>query len=102
MSLTMAGYEAKLFTDPETFLHDLGAMDPAPDLLVTDYQMPRMNGLMLIQAAKRFLPELRTISLSGTLHVSDIKEADCMPDVSVPKPFRQAELLAAVRKALAK
>ena len=100
MCLEMAGFSATLFQDPEQFLQSLPRLEPFPDLLITDYQMPRLNGLELIQLAKSRFPSLRTISVSGTLSRPDIEQYPFKPDVNVPKPFRHAELIEAVKEAL--
>lgn len=40
------------------------------DLVVTDYQMPRVNGLDFIQKAKAITPDARYILVSGRLNSS--------------------------------
>ncbi len=60
-----------------------------PDLLVTDYLMPGMNGVELIEEARKLEPDLKVMLITG---YSTIAEG---PGASVPrlaKPFRQADL----------
>lgn len=61
----------------------------APDLLITDYRMPGMNGVELIDAVRALAPEVRVMLITG---YSTIAEG---PGASLPrlaKPFRQADL----------
>ena len=67
------------------------------DLIITDWQMPRMNGLALVNAVRHW-PERQHIPmlvLSGSLP-HDALEAGA--NVVVTKPFTSAELLGKVRE----
>jgi CheY-like chemotaxis protein len=60
-----------------------------PDLLVTDYLMPGMNGVELVNQVRALRPEMKTLLITG---YSNIAEG---PGASLPrlaKPFRQADL----------
>ena len=48
-------------------LADLERLDGAsqPDLIVTDFAMPGMNGLLLIEEARRASPQLPAVLLTG-------------------------------------
>ena len=61
----------------------------APDLLITDYLMPGMNGVELIEHARELAPSMKVMLITG---YSTIAEG---PGASVPrlsKPFRQSDL----------
>ena len=60
-----------------------------PDLLITDYLMPGMNGVELIEHARQLAPSMKVMLITG---YSTIAEG---PGASVPrlaKPFRQNDL----------
>jgi CheY-like chemotaxis protein len=63
------------------------------DLLVADYVMPGMHGANLARAARRLLPSLPVLIVTG---YSDrtAESADDLDVVWMNKPFRQAELAA--------
>ncbi len=65
-------------------------------LVVSDFVMPVMNGCELVAELRRRKPDLRAVFMSG--YVGDIMQCQCPV---LPKPFRQADLVARVRAALA-
>lgn len=67
------------------------------DVLITDYAMPGMTGLELIEAARRLRSDLPTILATGYAEAPDDPGAY---DVRIGKPFKQAGLQAAIRQAL--
>lgn len=70
-----------------------------PDLLLTDYAMPGMNGLELAERASQRHAGLRVLIVSGYAD-ADRLEASAARPALLRKPFDEAELLAAVRTAL--
>ena len=74
-----------------------------PDVVVTDYMMPRMDGAELIRAI-RGMPGLngaRVILMSAVPEAALASERLAY-DAFLRKPFREDELVAVVRDALAK
>ena len=73
-------------------------------LLITDVVMPRMGGCELFIAARKVLPELPIIVISGAVDLSAppfARLAECF-DVreAIPKPFDPALILSKVRAAI--
>lgn len=99
-SLEINGYKSRVFADPEKACEAIINADPQPAVIITDYLMPRMNGMELIQACKKARPQLRFISASGTLHVDDTKDYAHKPDRFLAKPFFPSQLLDAVDELL--
>ncbi|MEW6305236.1 MAG: response regulator [Verrucomicrobiota bacterium] len=95
--LRSAGYQTRIFHDPQLALDAFIDAMRKPDLLLTDFQMPGMNGLELIERCKALHPPLKTISISGTLQVYEIEGIGTKPDRFIPKPFFPKELLDPVR-----
>ncbi len=97
--LTKSGYAVRPMTSgPEA----LAAMsDESFDLLLTDMRMPEMDGLDLLQQAKRILPELEVVVMTAfatvQTAVNAMKEGACD---YLAKPFDKDELLVVVEKAL--
>jgi CheY-like chemotaxis protein len=91
--LKMEGMEVEIFDQPMVALAAFQIANPKPDVLLTDFQMPDMNGLELIEACRQLHPSLKTISISGTMTEEDMEAANVKPDRFVRKPFRAADLL---------
>jgi signal transduction histidine kinase/DNA-binding response OmpR family regulator len=79
---------AMIGLDPEQF-----------DLLLTDYAMPMMSGLELVEAARRHRPTMPAIIMTGYAQLEAINARPT--DVAVvPKPFTAAALTDAITQSL--
>jgi len=59
------GYEdVSTHCDPRKFLQEI-VKGPVPNLVITDYDMPEMNGLELAAAIQSLYPAVRIIMISG-------------------------------------
>src|SRR2546421_9940779 len=87
------GYQVRYFPDPKLLVDELSSLARTPDLLITDYRMPNINGLELIQICRAWFPKLKTLSVSGALSRIDTDQYPVKPDAVLLKPFRREELL---------
>ena len=74
-----------------------------PDLLIVDYQMPRLNGQQVCEALKQdlLLRHIPIIMLTGQGTITDkVRGLDAGADDYLVKPFEPRELLARVRMIL--
>lgn len=73
-----------------------------PHVLVTDRDMPKMNGEKLAENAKRIAPEIRIIMITGR-GTEAVREAATAAGVDriLSKPFRIEDLEAAIEGVLA-
>ncbi|MEA1647995.1 response regulator [Nitrospirillum sp. BR 11164] len=101
LTLTGAGYTVVQASDGAEGLAK--AKDTAVDLVVTDLNMPVMNGLDLIRALRQ-LPAYRGVPILflTTESDADMKQAAKAAGATgwITKPFQQEQLVAVVRKVL--
>jgi CheY-like chemotaxis protein len=66
-----------------------------PDAVVTDLDMPHMNGLQLCREMRRdpLLRHIPVVVVSGAIGVRDLDALEAGATVVVPKPFVASELL---------
>lgn len=97
LCLEYAGFRVRSFPAAAAVLE---ALDQGgwPRVLVTDYQMPGMNGLELIAASREVLPGLKTVSISGTPELVKLNQSRCRPDRLLSKPFLPSELITTIRE----
>jgi len=63
--LSSDGYRVHTFSNPANALSHMQAKQLRPDILITDYNMPHMNGYELHQHVRQHAPEVKTIVISG-------------------------------------
>lgn len=95
------GYEVHAMTDGLEALTWLEE-HPAPDLIITDYQMPRVNGAALV-AAIRLNAKTRSIPIivaSGS-HMDEIQKVFIKDQVLLlPKPFDLDRIIEMVKRTI--
>lgn len=93
------GYEVRLAANPRQALELLQGQSDKVSAVISDYEMPGMNGAQLAAAVKRSHPDLPFILISGSPR--DLKEAASLIDVSIPKGSPIKDLIEQVELALA-
>jgi chemosensory pili system protein ChpA (sensor histidine kinase/response regulator) len=99
--LTKAGWAVAAARDGAEALEMLEAAAAPPDVVLTDIEMPRMDGYELLAALKgrgegAGLPVVMITSRTGAKHRR--KALDLGADAYFSKPYREEELLAALRR----
>jgi len=96
--LDSAGYDARLYASAEKLLeHEAQIAELA--CLISDIDMPGMDGFALQQAARAAKPGLPVIFITGRSELAKIAEASSeRPQGLFMKPFNGPDLLAAVSR----
>ncbi|MBN1501208.1 MAG: response regulator [Spirochaetes bacterium] len=63
-----------------------------PDVIVTDYKMPGMNGIELLEKSRKLNPSVKTILLSGQSENEVFEKAKKVTDNYITKPCDFDEL----------
>ena len=96
-NLNKAGYEVVTCTDVPAAVTLL--QEYPIDILITDYKMPRHDGLDLIAHAGENYPDIRMIMVTGYPSIDGAVQAVKKgADEYLAKPFTESELLDAVEK----
>lgn len=75
--LRAAGFQVHTFYDGAEVLSN--PTETPPDILVTDYWMPRVNGLVLAEWVQKHYPQCRVVMISG--------HANLLPEMNRKKYF---------------
>jgi CheY-like chemotaxis protein len=101
-AIAMDGHETTTAADGAEALELLGSAEVAFDLLLTDIQMPVMDGIALALTAARDFPDLTILLMTG---FADQRErASGLNAIAydvISKPFSMADIRTAVADALA-
>ena len=93
-------YDIHGFTDPEEAARFL-EVNPV-DVIVSDYLMPKMNGIQLLGRAKQLQPEAARVLLTG--HADKQSAIQAINDVGLyqylEKPWDNSQLLLVVQSAI--
>jgi CheY-like chemotaxis protein len=63
------------------------------DVIVTDYKMPKVDGVQLIERIQKLKPEIPIILLSGYVDILGLNEASTKADLVIAKNSREVENL---------
>jgi excisionase family DNA binding protein len=98
-TLALAEYDVDLAAGGQEALERL-RRSPC-DLLITDLKMPGVDGLTLIREARRFMPQLPIIIITGySTEASAIEAINLGVNGYLTKPFRVPKVLSVAAKAL--
>lgn len=93
------GFRVRTFYDGDEVMGQV--CDVPPDVVVTDYVMPHINGLALSHWLQVKYPECDVILFSGSLHLLPAAVTKVLEDrphfTMLSKPMAPAKLLAAIR-----
>ena len=101
-AIAMDGHDIMTASDGAEALEILGSADSAFDLLLTDIQMPIMDGIALALAAARDFPDLTILLMTG--FAEQRERASGLNAIAydvITKPFSVADIRTAVADALA-
>ena len=94
------GYTILTCSDGDVALEQ--AMQQPTPLIITDYNLPGMNGLQLTAAVKAHAPATRVVLTGGYISPDMERSArDCGVDYVLRKPFQVDPLIQIVQAALA-
>lgn len=86
------GYEVEVVLDGEAAMSRL-ARAPTPDVLVTDYRLPRADGLEVATFGRRLHPDLGVVMVTSYPEViARLAPRADVPTVMLSKPLIYAEL----------
>ncbi len=70
------------------------------DLVVTDYTMPDMNGIELLEAVAAQWPNVQRLIMSGHTNLPELDDAQRMGIAAelIPKPWRRPELVLMIER----
>jgi len=97
---SLEGWNTRVFLSPQEALEEINQTTQPPDLFLTDFRMPGMNGMELIQGVKRQFPQMRTILFSGNVDESIQAEFPLHADAFIRKPFYPHALIETARKVM--
>ena len=98
--LKMGGIESVHAKGPYEALKILEETPQQFDLLLTDFRMPQMTGIELIQRCKPLRPAMKTILYSGNADERETARFPIKPDRFLRKPFTPKVLNDLVRTVL--
>ena len=98
--LEREGYEVKTYCNPTQALLDYRRVRRKPSMILTDFQMSKMNGLELTAACRQITPSLKVALASGSVGTSAFAHHTEPPDAFLAKPYGKRDLVRMVRSLL--
>jgi two-component system cell cycle sensor histidine kinase/response regulator CckA len=95
-ALSVAGYRVYQARDGNEATAVFAKHESAIDLLITDLELPYLDGSQLIQVLRKRRPDLKVLCISG------IGQPPAEADGFIAKPFSRESLLTQVRTILAR
>lgn len=86
VSLTASGYRVVSAADGEDALRIIRSSIKI-DLILSDIQMPNLNGIELALRRKREFPDIPLILMSGLLNIANSERKALSVNAFIPKPF---------------
>ncbi len=101
IALERLGYTVVTFSSALPCLEAIRADPTVCDMLVTDYTMPGLSGIDLIEAAQKIIPTLNVVLTSGYFTKISAEALERLSHVELlNKPFTSEELARAVQRAM--
>jgi len=101
-ALGLDGHQVVVTQDGAEALEYLRAAAAPPELLISDVQMPGLDGIALIEASLKVAPQLRVLLMSG--FADELGRAEHLRSKIariISKPFTLEQIRTAVKGALA-
>jgi PAS domain S-box-containing protein len=98
--LERGGFKVHAFASPDDLLEAAATIAPAPELLLSDIVLPRMNGPTIAGLMKSRWPELRVVLMSGYAPADGTASAGLDDVTFLRKPFTPSELVARITQVL--
>jgi CheY-like chemotaxis protein len=96
--LEMSGYQVLSAANGREALLLFEQHQASLGLVITDLDMPDMDGVALMTALRAKNPQLKILMMSGNLElIENANHPLHQADLVLPKPFRLPQLLAAIR-----
>ena len=93
--LTFGGYNITEAVDGEDAVQKYMEASPPFDLVLIDFDMPRLGGPEAVARIRRYDPQAKAILLSGGIHPTDSERI-----IFLQKPFDNQQLIGLVRATL--
>ncbi len=99
-ALSSHGYQVTVRASSTDALQLLSETKTRCDLLLTDFDMPSVNGLQLVHLARQVRPALPVVLMSGNPDTKLQEEVARLRVNFLPKPWKMEKLILTVQSAL--